>query len=131
MENVKEYTYRTIVKISLMIFTFICLIIAAKLLLVVENEVLSLTSSQLKGPNDIVFWTLAIIESNLGLLIAVVFIPKWYKLKQFNKFYSVFEPIILPVYYYFIVAGSIGFALGLSFSGIWKLIRIILYNLYR
>ena len=130
MEKVKEYTYRTVIRMSGLIFTFICLILTAKLLLVIESKLLSLFNYHWKGSNDIVFWTLAIVESCLGYLIAIVFVPKWFKVKSFSKFFSVHEPINLPVYYYFIVAGSAGVFLGLSFSGIWKLILLFLYIIY-
>jgi len=102
----------------------ILMIMSAILIHYLESQVFSLVGYKWKGPTDISFGILTLLESLSGLWVSLIYLPQKIGKNNFRNIFSGKHPNELFGY---VIAGVVGFFMGLSFSGIWKIILIATY----
>jgi hypothetical protein len=88
-----------------------------------EDQLFSLINYKWKGPSDIYFIALALLELFLGLWVIIIYLPR--KIGR-NDFRNIFAGNFPNELFGYKIAGIVGFFAGLSFSGIWKIVLIAL-----
>ena len=97
---------------------------SAVLIFFLESQVFSLLGYRWQGPTDIYFLTLVLLESFSGLWVLIIHLPRKYGKSNFR---NIFSGNVQNELFSYKVAGIAGFFVGLSFSGIWKIILIATY----
>jgi len=100
------------------------MITSAMLIFYLESQVFSLLRYKWQGPTDIFFLILTLLETFSGLWMIIIYLPRKFGKSDFR---NIFAGNFQDELFGYKIAGIVGFFIGLSYSGIWKIILIATY----